>query len=164
MPSIDLGSVVGPAGAQGPQGATGATGAQGPSGPNQVSATTSTTLSGILKGNGTVVGVATVDPEPNASHSDNLISSSGVADALAKEIIKVDFGTLTGTGASVTVSKSNAKITADHVLIRYALGTPSAQVGNLTVTTSAGAVSVSGNINGSTTLVVYLGLPGTSVT
>ena len=164
MPSIDLGSVVGPAGAQGPQGATGATGAQGPSGPNQVSATTSTTLSGILKGNGTVVGVATVDPDPNESHSDNLISSAGVANALAKEIIKVDFGTLTGTGGSVTVSKSNAKITADHELISYVIGTDTAMVSALTVTTSAGAVSVSGKINGSTTLVVYLGLPGTSVT
>lgn len=164
MPSIDLGSVVGPAGAQGPQGATGATGAQGPSGPNQVSATTSTTLVGILKGNGTVVGVATVDSEPDATHPDNLITSAGVADALAKEIIKVNFGTLTGTGASVTVSKSNAKITANHELIGYELGTPSALTGNLTVTTSAGAVSVSGAINGSTTLIIYLGLPGTSVT
>lgn len=163
MPSIDLGSVVGPAGAQGPQGATGATGAQGPSGPNQVSATTSTTLVGILKGNGTVVGVATVDSEPDATHPDNLITSAGVANALAKEIIKVSFS-LTGTGSSVTASKSNAKITADHDLIGYALGTPSAQVGNLTVTTFAGTVQVQGAINGSTTLTIYLGLPGTSVT
>lgn len=167
MPSIDLGSVVGPAGAQGPQGATGATGAQGPSGPNQVSASTSTTLSGILKGNGTVVGVATVDPNPNANHSDNLISSAGVANALAKEIIKVNFGTLTGTGSSITVTKNTGNatnITAAHELISYQLGTPSAQIGDLTVTTSAGAVSVSGVINGSTTLTVYLGLPGVSVT
>jgi len=141
-----------------PKGDTGA------AGPNSISSSTATTLTGILKGNGSTVGTATVDSTPDSSHTNNLITSAGVADALAKEIIKVNFGTLTGTGSSVTVSKSNAKITADHELIGYELGSPMAQVGALTVTTSAGAVSVSGAINGSTTLVVYLGLPGTSVT
>ena len=87
-----------------------------------------------------------------------------ISQMFASEIIKVNFGTLTGTGSSVTASKSNAKITASHDLIGYYIGTPTAQFGNLTVTTSAGAVSVSGAINGSTTLIVYLGLSGTSVT
>ena len=161
MPTIDLGQVVG---AQGPQGATGPTGAAGPAGPNTVSSATATTLTGILKGKGSVVGTAAVDSAPDSSNTGHLISSSGVANALAKEIVKVNFGTLTGTGSNVTVSKNNAEITADHELIGYVLGTPAAQAGALTVTTSAGAVSVSGAINGSTTLAVYLGLPGTSVT
>lgn len=90
-----------------------------------------------------------------------------ITQLFTKEIIKVNFGTLTGTGSSVTATKNTgnaAKITADHEIIYYYLSNPEAQVGDLTVATSTGAVSVSGNINGSTTLVVYLGLPGTSVT
>jgi len=53
----------GPAGAQGPQGqpgATGATGPQGAAGPNSVGATTTTTLSGLLAGDGALVSVATI--------------------------------------------------------------------------------------------------------
>jgi len=46
-------------GATGPQGATGATGPAGASGPNSVSTATTTTLAGILKGNGTAIAVAT---------------------------------------------------------------------------------------------------------
>ena len=187
MPTIDLGLVVGPQGPQGPTGATGATGATGPAGPtgatgatgpqgpqgetgpqgnpgpNSVSSSTATTLNGVLAGNGNNVTTKTVDSAPDSSHTNNLISSAGVADVLAKEIIKVSFS-LTGTGSTVTASKSNAKITADHELIGYALGTPSAQVGSLTVTPGAGTVQVQGAINGSTTLTIYLGLPGTSVT
>lgn len=143
-----------------PKGDKGDTGAAGPS---NITTDTATSINGVLKGNGSKVSGVTVDSTPDSSHTDNLISSAGVADALAKEIIKVSFS-LTGTGSSVTASKSNAKITADHELIGYELGTPSALAGNLTVTTSAGAVSVSGAVNGSTTLIIYLGLPGTSVT
>ena len=91
MPTIDLGQVVGP---QGPQGATGPTGATGPAGPNSISGSTATTLTGILKGDGSSVGTATVDSAPDGSHTDHLISSAGAA----KQIIKVNFGTLTGTG------------------------------------------------------------------
>lgn len=146
-----------------PKGDKGDTGAAGPS---NITTDTATSITGVLKGNGSKVSGVTVDSAPDSSHTNNLISSAGVADALAKEIIKVNFGTLTGTGGTVTVTKSTedaAKITADHELIGYALGTPSAQAGNLTVNTSAGAVSVSGSINGSTTLTIYLGLPGTTV-
>lgn len=168
MPTIDLGPVVGP---QGSQGATGPAGPQGAAGPSLISASTQTTLSGVLAGNGGTVGVRPVDASPT-NLSDNLISSGAVFSALAlkadeadleKEIIAVNFGTLTGTGSSVTASKSNAKITADHVVLAFAFGTPAAQTGALTWTTSAGAVSVSGNINGSTTLIVYLGKVGTTV-
>lgn len=91
------------------------------------------------------------------------ISEQPVSQMLKKEILVVNFGTLTGTGSAVTVSKSDAAITADHVLLSYELGTPAAQVGNITITTSAGAVSASGNINGSTTLKVVLGKQGKSI-
>ena len=113
MPTIDLGLVVGPqgpqgatgptgatgpqgetgatgaTGPQGPTGATGATGPQGPTGPagpNSVSGTTATTLTGVLSGNGSVVGTTTVDSSPDATHTNNLISSAGVANAIANEI------------------------------------------------------------------------------
>ena len=55
----------------------------GDAGPNSISGTTATTLTGILKGNGSTVETATVDSTPNASHTGNLISSAGVAGALA---------------------------------------------------------------------------------
>ena len=82
MPTIDLGSVVGPQGAQGPQGATGATGAQGAAGPNQVTAATSTTLTGALVGDGSTISARTIDSTPSSSHTNNLISSAAVADAI----------------------------------------------------------------------------------
>ena len=82
---------------------------------------------------------------------------------VADELIKVSMGSQTGTGSSVTWSKSNAKITADHEMLAYALGTPAAQVGNLTWTTSSGGVTVSGNVNGTTTLTLILGKIGTTV-
>lgn len=82
MPVIDLGSVVGPAGATGATGATGPQGIQGNPGPNQVTANTSTTLDGILMGNGNNVATATVDSSPSTSHASNLISSAAVADAI----------------------------------------------------------------------------------
>lgn len=83
---------------------------------------------------------------------------------VADELIKVNMGSQTGTGASVTWSKSNAKITADHEMLAYALGTPAAQVGTLTWTTNTGVVQVQGAVNGSTTLTLILGKIGTTVT
>ena len=83
---------------------------------------------------------------------------------VADELIKVSFGSQTGTGSRVTWSKSNAAITADHELLAYQLGTPSAQVGTLTWTTSAGGATVAGNINGTTTLTCVFGKIGTTVT
>ena len=121
-------------------------------------------LNGVLAGNGSTVTTKSVDSAPDASHTSNLISSSGVANALAKEIIKVALGSQTGTGGSVTWSKSSASITAEHEVLAYELGTPAAQTGNLTWTTSAGAISVSGAVNGTTTLTVILGIVGTTVT
>lgn len=55
-----------------------------------------------------------------------------------------------------TVSK--AGITANHACIKAELGTPSAQTGDWTVTTSAGSLTISGSISGSTTAKLYLAL------
>ena len=119
MPIIDLGSVVGPQGPQGATGATGATGAQGNPGPNSVGTSTSTTINGVLAGNGSKVVSKTVDSEPNSSHASNLITSAAVADAIkgagnfaAPTTIDngTDLNTLTAAGcyrcASTTAGKS----------------------------------------------------------
>ena len=122
MPTIDLGQVVGPQGPQGEQGpqgpqgiqgiqgpqgvqgptgatgATGATGPQGPAGPNSVSGSTATTLTGVLSGNGSVVGTATVDSAPDASHTGNLISSAGVATGLGA--VRSDIASISVTGST----------------------------------------------------------------
>lgn len=100
----------------------------------------------------------TFDDAPTASSS-NPVKSGGVYSALATEIMIVDFGTI----SSLPVTKSNAAIKADYVVLAYELGTPGAQTGDWTITTSAGSVSVSGTIVGSTTLKLVLGLPGTSI-
>lgn len=85
MPTIDLGYVVGPQGPQGVAGATGATGAAGSPGPNQVTGSTSTTLNGILQGNGSVVSALQSDSTPTAN-SNNAIRSGAVYSALNKKI------------------------------------------------------------------------------
>lgn len=83
---------------------------------------------------------------------------SGIISADPK-IVKVSFSSF----STLPQSKNNAAITANHELIGYTLGTPAAQTGNWTVTTSAGSVSVSGSISGSTTLTLILGVPKTSI-
>ena len=54
----------------------------------------------------------------------------------------------------------NAAITSEHTLIRAEVGTPSAQVGEWTVTTANGSATISGTISGSTTLTLILGVAG----
>lgn len=78
MPTIDLGSVVGP---RGEQGNTGPQGPQGVAGPSLISTTTQTTLTGVLAGDGSVVGVRAVDASPTAN-STNLAQSGGVKAAI----------------------------------------------------------------------------------
>jgi hypothetical protein len=79
MPVIDLGPVVGP---QGAQGNTGPQGPQGVAGPSLISAETQTSLNGALAGDGSVVGVRTIDTTPNSTHTTNLITSAAVANAI----------------------------------------------------------------------------------
>ena len=81
MPSLDLGPVVGPQGEQGATGAQGIRGEQGLPGPNQVTNSTATPLTGVLTGNGSVVGVVGIDAAPTED-STNLVSSGAVYAAL----------------------------------------------------------------------------------
>ena len=51
---------------------------------------------------------------------------------------------------------TNASIESDMVVVNSVLGTPSAQTGDWTVTTSNGSLTIAGTISGSTTLTLYL--------
>ena len=85
MPSLDLGSVVGPPGEQGATGAQGIRGEQGLPGPNQVTNSTATPLTGVLTGNGSVVGVASVDAAPTAD-STGFAQSGGTYQAIKGKV------------------------------------------------------------------------------
>lgn len=56
---VGITGATGLTGATGPTGVTGSTGVTGPTGPNSVSTSTTTTMSGIIKGTGSVLAVAT---------------------------------------------------------------------------------------------------------
>ena len=102
--------------------------------------------------------VVTFDTTP-ISGSSNPVTSGGVKAALDKEVIVVNIPAF----SSLPQTVSNAAITANHVLQRAELGTPSAQTGDWTVTTANGSLTISGNISGSTTLKIVLGLAGTTI-
>lgn len=57
----------------------------------------------------------------------------------------------------------DSAITADHVVIRDEVGTPSAMTSAWTVDTYDGSLTLSGSISGSTTLRLVLEIPGTTV-
>lgn len=148
MPIIDLGSVIGPAGANG-VGTQGPQGVQGPAGPNQVSGATSTTLTGLLYGNGATVGtkVFGADYTVYATESN----------------IRVTFSSISGTGGTVTKTASNGLITANHEVVHAQWGNPAAQIGDVSWSTGAGTFTISGAFNGSTTAVFILMKRGTAV-
>ncbi len=85
MPSLDLGPVVGPQGEQGATGAQGIRGEQGLPGPNQVTNSTATPLTGVLTGNGSVVGVASIDEAPTAD-STGFAQSGGTDKAIKARV------------------------------------------------------------------------------
>lgn len=90
---------------------------------------------------------------------DGASTGQQIDNMVQKGVITVNCGTI----SSLPFTKSSAYITANHVVLNAVLGSPSAQTGNWTVTTSAGSLQISGNINGSTTCVLTLGLSGASV-
>lgn len=124
MPIIDLGSVVGPQGPQGATGARGAQGIQGVAGPNQVTANTSTTLTGVLQGNGSKVSALAVDTAP-ASGSTHLVTSGGIYTAIANAdtrsavIFNSSGGESLVANAEITLSASyqNAKFMVMWLMI-----------------------------------------------
>ena len=66
--------------------------------------------------------------------------------------VKVDVTLFSSLPQTVT----DSRITADHSVVQSVLSNPAAQVGDWTVTTSDGSLTISGSISGSTTLTLYL--------
>lgn len=72
---------------------------------------------------------------------------------LGKMVVVVS-GTITADNKQIT----NANILANHVPIYAVLSNPSAQTSNWTVTTYDGYLTITGDVSGSTTLTLTLGL------
>lgn len=87
------------------------------------------------------------------TYYDGASTGAQIDDTVQKGIVQVNCGTIT----SLPFTKSNANILASHVVLNAVLNNPAAQVGTWTVVTSNGSLTVSGTINGSTTLTLYLG-------
>lgn len=68
------------------------------------------------------------------------------------EPITLDCGTI----SSLPVTKTSQWINRNMVCLKADLGNPSAQIGDWTVTTSDGSLTISGDINGSTSLSLVL--------
>ena len=60
------------------------------------------------------------------------------------------------TVSSLPKTISNDEITANHVVLRMELGTPTAQTSEWTVTTGVGTITISGTVSGSTTVKLVL--------
>lgn len=72
--------------------------------------------------------------------------------ATLREVLVFDVASFSALPQTVT----NSNITSDMVVVNSVLGSPAAQTGDWTVTTSDGSLTVSGSISGSTTLTLYL--------
>ena len=79
--------------------------------------------------------------------------NGAVTDVAKMKVLVVDLGTVSSLPKTQTVSG----IETDMVCIHSELGTPSAQQSTWTVNTdTAGQITISGTINGSTTVKLYL--------
>lgn len=58
--------------------------------------------------------------------------------------------------SSLPQTKSDSRITSDHVVVYCEYGTPSAMTSRPTYTTSDGSITISGSMSGSTTLTLTL--------
>ena len=76
-------------------------------------------------------------------------------DEIDKRIVLISCGTISSQSTTV----SNVKITAKHVVLCAIFGTPGNQVGDWSVETFDGSLTVTGTIGGSTTLTLILGIP-----
>ena len=68
------------------------------------------------------------------------------------DVLVLDIASFSSLPQTIT----NSNITSDMVVVNSILGSPAAQTGDWTVTTSDGSLTVSGSISGSTTLTLYL--------
>lgn len=74
--------------------------------------------------------------------------------AAINELKTVEVTSSSFSSLPITISDSN--ITSDHIVVNSVLSNPSAQTGDWTVTTSDGSLTISGTMNGSTSVTLYL--------
>ena len=104
-------------------------------------------LSGIASG-------AEVNVQSNWNETDST-ADAYIANKPDIDSLKVLVVTLSSF-SSLPATFYESAVTADHVCIKAELGTPSAQTGDWTVTTSTGELNISGSISGSTAATLYL--------
>lgn len=115
-----------------------------------------------------IVGNGTVNSSTGTVSRSNAFTVDADGDVHIKRDVYANNGTLLKvlkvTKSSVSAlptTISNSGITANMECIHSILSNPSAQTGDWTVTTSAGSVSVSGSISGTTNITLYLAEPST---
>ena len=116
---------------------------------NNYTSTEKSKLSGIASG-------AEVNVQSNWNETDST-ADAYIANKPDIDSLKVLVVTLSAF-SSLPATFYESAVTADHVCIKAELGTPTAQNGNWTVTTSAGELNISGSISGSTTSTLYLAI------
>lgn len=114
---------------------------------NNYTSTEKSKLSGIASG--AEVNVQS-DWNETSSSSDAYIANKPDIDSLKVLVVTLS------AFSSLPATFYETAVTADHVCIKAELSTPSAQTGDWTVTTSAGELTISGSISGSTTATLYL--------
>lgn len=116
---------------------------------NNFTSTLKTKLDGIASG--AEVNVQS-DWNETSSSSDAYIANKPDIDSLKVLVVTLS------AFSSLPATFYETAVTADHVCLKAELGTPSAQTGDWTVTTSAGELNISGSISGSTTATLYLAI------
>lgn len=91
-------------------------------------------------------------PKVLHDYVEGVAQAAGEAAANLREVLVIDIASF----SSLPKTVSNSNITSDMVVVNSELGTPSAQTGDWTVTTSNGSLTITGTISGSTTLKLYL--------
>ena len=83
----------------------------------------------------------------------NYQNATQVASAVNEaKVVVVEFASF----SSLPQTKSDSRITSDHVVVYCEYGTPSAMTSRPTYTTSDGSITISGSMSGSTTLTLTL--------
>lgn len=104
-------------------------------------------------------GTAAPGTETAYSRGNHVHPRDSVKADAEQEIITVNIGSFNSLPKTV----SNAAIKAEHTVLAYSLGNPAAQTGVWTVATSAGSLTITGSISGSTSIKIILGLAGSSI-
>ena len=69
--------------------------------------------------------------------------------------VKIDCGSF----SSLPKTVSNSKIKSSDIVIEAVMSNPEAQIGDWTISTSEGSLTISGSISGTTSLTLYLTVP-----